>query len=94
MRILAERIREQRKLANKTQEEMASLLNVKRATYGEYERGNNLPPIDKLKIIAEDFNVSIDYLVGNAEKEININELLIQIETLKMIASALENIIK
>lgn len=94
LRILAERLKEERLLQGKTQEEMANLLNVKRATYGEYERGNNLPPVDKLKTIAEDFNVSIDYLVGNAEKQINVNELLNHIEMIKMIACSLENIIK
>lgn len=67
---LAKNIKEQRKIAEKTQEEMAQLLNVKRATYGEYERGNNLPPIDKLVTIADCFSVSIDYLVGRSEKQI------------------------
>ena len=59
MKILAERIREQRKIANKTQEDMAKLLMVKRATYGEYERGKNLPPIDKLKIIVKDIKKTL-----------------------------------
>lgn len=66
---LAERLRQQRKLKGKTQKELAELLNVRRATYGEYERGNNLPPIDKLVIIADALNVSIDYLVGTEEKK-------------------------
>lgn len=74
---LAERLRQQRKLKGKTQKELAELLNVRRATYGEYERGNNLPPIDKLVIIADALNVSIDYLVGNEEKKIvDIAEVL------------------
>lgn len=66
---LAERLRQQRKLKGKTQNDLAELLNVRRATYGEYERGNNLPPIDKLVIIADALGVSIDYLVGNEEKK-------------------------
>lgn len=74
---LAERLRNQRKLKGKTQNELAELLNVQRATYGEYERGNNLPPIDKLVIIADALNVSIDYLVGTKEKQnIDIVETL------------------
>lgn len=77
---LAERLRHQRKIKGKTQNELAELLQVKRATYGEYERGNNLPPIDKLVIIADALNVSIDYLVGTTEKE-NIDVL----ETLEVI---------
>lgn len=65
---LAERLREARTIKGKTQNDLAELLNVKRATYGEYERGNNLPPIDKLIIIAEHLNVSLDYLAGKENK--------------------------
>lgn len=81
---LAERLRNQRKLKGKTQNELAELLNVKRATYGEYERGNNLPPIDKLVIIADALNVSIDYLVGTEEKQ-NID----LVETLEVVKESL-----
>lgn len=66
---LAERLRHQRKIKGKTQNELAELLQVKRATYGEYERGNNQPPIDKLLIISDHLNVTLDYLVGTTKKE-------------------------
>lgn len=94
MNVLAERLREERKQSNLTQNDMAKLLNVKRATYGEYERGNNLPPVDKLKAISNCFGVSMDYLVGNTEHHLNINEIVKQIETLKMIACTLEGLLK
>ncbi|MCQ2308076.1 MAG: helix-turn-helix domain-containing protein [Bacteroidales bacterium] len=44
---------------------MAAILNVRRSTYGEYERGKILPPMDKMKILADYFCVSVDYLYGN-----------------------------
>lgn len=44
---------------------MAQLLNVRRSTYGEYERGKIVPPIDKIKILADYFDISVDYLMGN-----------------------------
>lgn len=74
---LADKIKYHRKISSKTQEDMAQLLRVKRSTYGEYERGTNLPPVDKLIIMAKCFNVSIDYLVGNSDKEtVDIKETI------------------
>lgn len=63
--ILCERLKEQRLKNKKTQEEMAELLDISRANYGYYENGKNLPPIDKILILANYFGVSVDYLVGN-----------------------------
>lgn len=94
MKVLAERLRQQRVIALKTQDEMARLLNVKRATYGEYERGKNLPPIDKLKTIANYFGVSVDYLIGNNDKSFSANEIIQQLDVIKMIACTIENTLK
>lgn len=66
---LSERLKETRKIKGKKQSDIAQLLNITRAAYGEYERGNNQPPIDKLVIIADHLNVSLDYLVGTTKKE-------------------------
>lgn len=64
-----ERLIELRKEDRKTQEEMANILNVKRSTYGAYERGTILPPYDKIESIAKYFNVSVDYLMGNTNNK-------------------------
>lgn len=64
-----ERLIELRKEDRKTQEEMATILNVKRSTYGAYERGTILPPYDKIESIAKYFNVSVDYLMGNTNNK-------------------------
>ena len=61
-----QRLIELRKEDRKTQEEMANILNVKRSTYGAYERGTILPPYDKIEAIAKYFNVTVDYLMGNS----------------------------
>ena len=66
---LSERLKETRKIKGKKQSDIAELLNITRAAYGEYERGNNLPPIDKLVIISNYLNVSLDYLTGNEPPE-------------------------
>ena len=54
-----------RKERKETQEDIARLLKVQRTTVGEYERGNIRPPMDKMKVLADHFEVSVDYLMGN-----------------------------
>lgn len=66
------RIKSLRKEKKKTQQDIADLLKVRRSTYGEYERGKILPPMDKMKILADYFSVSVDYLVsGKQEMEVS-----------------------
>lgn len=86
MRILAERLREQRRLKSKTQNDLAKTLNISRAAYGEYELGNHLPTVDKLVALAAALDVSIDYLVGlESKQEMDV------IETLSFIIQNIKN---
>jgi len=61
---LAERLRALRYECNETQQDVADMLNVKRPTYTMYEKGSVLPPYDKLKKLADYFEVSVEYLMG------------------------------
>ena len=70
MLIFSQRLKEQRKLHKKTQDDMARLLNTSRANYGYYEAGKQLPPVDKLALLAEHFQVSMEYLIGNQDKQV------------------------
>lgn len=65
MNMFSVRLKAMRKDNKETQEDIARLLNVQRTTVGEYERGNIRPPMDKMKILADHFKVSVDYLMGN-----------------------------
>ena len=65
MNLFASRLKELRKDHKETQDSIAKLLHVGRSTVGEYERGNIRPPMDKMKILADHFEVSVDYLMGN-----------------------------
>lgn len=71
--IFAKRIRALRKERKKTQNDIAKLLGVLRSTYGEYERANIVPPMDRMKILADYYSVSVDYLIGtsNSPRENN-----------------------
>ena len=65
----AERLKELRKQAHLTQVELAKLLGIGQSSYADWERGKKKPTQEILVKIAQIFNVSIDYLVGNSEEK-------------------------
>lgn len=65
--LLHERIKQTRIKRNKTQDEMAEILGMTRGGYSSYETGKNVPPADKLGLIADKLQVSTDYLLGRSD---------------------------
>jgi transcriptional regulator with XRE-family HTH domain len=65
--VFANRIKFLRKREGKTQADMSIVLGILRTTYGEYERGKILPPMDRINKLADYFSVSVDYLIGNTD---------------------------
>lgn len=63
------RLRTLRKQHRETQEEISDFLGIQRTTFSGYERGIILPPYDKIGMLAEHYNVSIDYLMGKSNSE-------------------------
>ena len=63
------RLTEVRKEAEKTQDEMAILIDISRPSYTAYETGAGFPKFENLMKIAEILDVSIDYLVGRSNKK-------------------------
>ncbi|MBO4242934.1 MAG: helix-turn-helix domain-containing protein [Clostridiales bacterium] len=55
---------ELRKIHEMSQEELADIIGVSRQTLSKYETGESLPDIEKCKLIAETFGVSIDDLLN------------------------------
>ena len=53
-----------RKMKQMSQEQLAEAVGVSRQTISKYETGEALPDIDKCKIMAELFDVSLDDLVN------------------------------
>ena len=47
-----------------TQEEMGKIVGVKKTTYSNYENCNTIIPIDRLNIISNKYDLSLDYLLG------------------------------
>lgn len=67
---IGSRIREQRKKLHMTQEDLGKLINVTKVSICCYENGTRTPTLDTLKVLAETFNVDINYLLGNDSYEI------------------------
>ena len=59
---------ELRKIHDLSQEELADKIGVSRQTLSKYETGESLPDIEKCKIIADVFSVSIDDLLNYDSK--------------------------
>ena len=58
-----------RKIHEMSQEELADIIGVSRQTLSKYETGESLPDIEKCKLIADAFGVSIDDLLNYEPQE-------------------------
>ena len=70
-----ERLTGTRKKRGFSQEELANLLGTKGPAIGRYERGVAKPTIEVAGKIAKILCVSLDYLVGNSDQELDTNTL-------------------
>ncbi len=75
---MLEKLKEIREYEGYTQQEIADVLKVKRATYAGWENGKDMIPLSKLNILANFYHTSLDYLIGRSptKEEIkNIQEI-------------------
>lgn len=61
------RIRDLREDNDKTQLEIAQMLETSQTMYARYERGANELPIRHLLSLADYYNVSTDYILGRTD---------------------------
>lgn len=59
-------LRKERKI---NQLDLAELLDVTRATISAYETNKIMPPYDKLKMLADYFSVTVEYLTGQDDSK-------------------------
>lgn len=64
MDILANRLKELRKLSNLTQRDVSLKMGITARRYQALELGESLPKLSTLIALANTFNVSLDFLVG------------------------------
>ena len=64
MNLIAERLKLLRKEKKLTQTELAEQIGIKQNSYSDWETGKNEPSLEKLIVLADFFEVSLDWLVG------------------------------
>lgn len=63
-KMFSDKLKNLMKARNKKQQDLADVLGVKRQTISLYMNGQSKPDAEQLKIIAQFFNVSADWLLG------------------------------
>ena len=71
---LGEKIKEARKEAGLSQEQLAEKMTVSRSAIAKWETDKGMPDVNNLKIMSKLLDVSIDYLLDDNEK-ISFNEI-------------------
>ena len=69
-----EKIRNARKEAGFSQEELAEKMSVSRSAIAKWETDKGMPDVNNLKVMSQLLNVSVDYLLNDEEK-ISFNEI-------------------
>ena len=71
----AQRLLEIRKKRGFSQSELAELLNTKAPVIGRYERGEATPSVEVALKLSKILGVSLDYLAGKTELELDENTM-------------------
>lgn len=69
--IIASRIREARRLAGLSQGQVAKMLNLQRPSVSEIEAGNRAVAAEELAKLAEIFDVSVAWLLGEGTTKLD-----------------------
>ncbi|MBR2322710.1 MAG: helix-turn-helix transcriptional regulator [Clostridia bacterium] len=59
-----QRLKELRTEKGVTQIQIAKIVNMSKMAISHWEKGNSEPSIEQLKILANYFDVTVDYLIG------------------------------
>jgi len=65
--LFGSRIKQLRKESNANQNDLAKLLGITRTQISDLENGKTTTSIERLYILADYFDVSLDYLVGRSD---------------------------
>jgi len=83
---LGQRIKQLRKEKGWTQKALANHIQASHAQLNKYESGQNTPPLDRLILLAEVLDTSVDHLIGghhNAEPPIHNTRLIQRFQTIE-----------
>lgn len=65
--MLGERLKKLRKERGLLQKDIAKMLNISASAYGYYEQNKRDPDTKTLQLLADFYNVSVDYLLGRTD---------------------------
>ena len=83
---ISEIIKENRKLKNLSQEELAKELHISRQSISKWETGKSLPTTDQLILLSKIFDCSLDTLLkGDKKMEEKVKHEIDDKRTLKLI---------
>lgn len=68
-------LKQLRERENLTQEELAKRLGISRSRLASYEQGQREPDLELLEVIADFFNVDMDYLLGRVNSTTKIDQI-------------------
>lgn len=94
---IAERLKEARKLAGLSQGHVAKLLDLHRPSVSEMEAGNRRVSADELARLAEIYDVSVAWLIGEAPDTLDAHDPRLQLaarELSKLKPDDLERLLK
>lgn len=69
--VWVKRIRDLREDNDKTQQQIADILQTSQTMYARYERGANELPIHHLIALCRYYRVSADYILGICDKDVD-----------------------
>jgi transcriptional regulator with XRE-family HTH domain len=96
-RLIAERLKEARKLAGLSQGHVANILGLHRPSVSEMEAGNRRVSADELARLAEIYDVSVAWLLGEAPESIDVQDPRLELaarELSKLKPDDLERLLK
>ncbi len=82
---IGEKIIQLRKQHQMSQAEFAKKVGVSRTIIGNYERNTNMPSVEILLSMANTFNVSIDYIIGEGQLSSYDKQVLRRIEEIELL---------
>lgn len=77
--IIANRLREARKMAGLTQGQVAKQINLHRPTISEIEAGNRSVSAEELTQLAEIYDVSVSWLAGEGAEKLDPHDDRVQL---------------
>ncbi|MBE9095046.1 helix-turn-helix domain-containing protein [Tychonema sp. LEGE 07203] len=77
--IIANRIREARKMAGLSQAQVAKMLSLHRPSVSEIEAGNRSVSAEEMAKLAEIFDVSLSWLIGDGAEKVDVRDNKLQL---------------